>query len=176
MVAAPWPTASGAGTWQQYVNVPEGHLVRPLSRLLSGLLKICMREPYSGLSKHACVPHSVQLPQATQPVREIAAAGMCGRAELEALWPGVCRVTGTIDMKHNPYFDAYHRPLQQQQACDCSEACMLRRFQSRRLCRMTRRRSSLSIRCADTDPTLLGMQQSAARRPRHQLISYGITS
>ena len=29
MVAVPWPAANGAGTWQQYVSVPEGHLVSP---------------------------------------------------------------------------------------------------------------------------------------------------
>ncbi len=28
VVAVPWPTASGNGTWQQYVCVPEEHLVR----------------------------------------------------------------------------------------------------------------------------------------------------
>ena len=29
MVAVPWPAEGGAGTWQQYVSVPEGHLVGP---------------------------------------------------------------------------------------------------------------------------------------------------
>jgi hypothetical protein len=28
VVAVPWPTAGGVGTWQQYVCVPEEHLVR----------------------------------------------------------------------------------------------------------------------------------------------------
>ena len=34
MVAVPWPSAEGEGTWQQYVNVPLEHLVGPARRLL----------------------------------------------------------------------------------------------------------------------------------------------
>ena len=29
VVGVPWPSAEGEGTWQQYVNVPLEHLVRP---------------------------------------------------------------------------------------------------------------------------------------------------
>ena len=29
VVGVPWPSAEGEGTWQQYVNVPFEHLVRP---------------------------------------------------------------------------------------------------------------------------------------------------
>jgi NADPH:quinone reductase-like Zn-dependent oxidoreductase len=39
IVAVPWPTMGGAGTWQQYVCVPEEHLVRA-DRCLQALLSI----------------------------------------------------------------------------------------------------------------------------------------